>query len=210
MRSVLFVTERLRSRNASCRHLQALHAPEAQQTPALRAAQHAALYLRAQRSRHGKQLLAWLGRRPEHSAVMSPPITYVDGGSMRPLPAMNARSRRTSFICHPRPERCCCRRLARTPHVPSTCCLRTRRSSSPVHSCCVGCDCPSRWRPGIADRRAACATAGVLPARAIPLERICCEAGTRIAQNVLAWCAARRRCHHSQPCWQDRRATGWC
>ncbi|CAE7554919.1 unnamed protein product, partial [Symbiodinium pilosum] len=48
-RSLLFVTERLRSR------MQALRAPEAEQTPALRAAQHAAIYLRAQ----GFEVPAW-------------------------------------------------------------------------------------------------------------------------------------------------------
>ena len=134
---------------------------------------------------------------------MSLPITYVDGSGMRPLPAMSARSKRTSFTCHPRPKRCCCHRLARTPHMPSTtCCLRTRRSSSPahnsVHSCCVGCACPSRWRPGIAIAAASLTPGatiaqpalllGCSPARAIPLERalarVCREAGARVAQNV--------------------------
>ena len=68
----------------------------------------------------------------------------VDGSGTRPLPAMSARSGR--LTCHPRPDRCCYRKLAHITRVPSTSCPRTRSSSSPVHnsecSCCVGCACP--------------------------------------------------------------------
>ena len=156
---------------------------------------------KALKSWPGKPPLVWLGPHPRHRAAMSPPITCVDGSGMQPLPAMSARSRRTFLTCHPRPERCCCRRLARIPHVPSTCCLRTRRSSSLArssgYSCCVGYACLSRWRPGTAIAAASLTLGATIVqpaqllgcwARAIRLERalarVCRKAGARVAQNV--------------------------
>ena len=178
-RSLLFVTERLRSRS-HCTPLK----PSRLRHCEPRSMQQFTYVRKALKSRPGKPPLAWLGPHPRHRAAMSPSTICVDGSGMRPLPAMSARSRRTFLTCHPRPERCCCRRLARIPHVPSMCCLRMRRSSSLArssgHSCCVGCACLSRQIDPWGDHRAACATAGVLPARAIPLER----ALARVAQHV--------------------------
>ena len=124
-------TLHLRSRNASRRSCAPLRLSRLQRCEP-RSMQQFTYVRKALKSRPGKLPLVWLGLRPMHRAAMSPPITCVDGRGMRPLPAMSARSRRTFLTCRPRPERCCCRRLARTPRVPSTCCLRTTMSSSPV------------------------------------------------------------------------------
>ena len=145
---------RLTAPQVARRILQALRAAEAEQTPALRTAQQAAVYLCAQ-------------------------------GFEVPLKNRRRSAGRTFLTCRPRPERCCCRRPANTPRVPSTCCLRTTRSSSPIRfsvcPCCVGCALPLPLAPRhchyrgqldpLGDHRAACATAGVLPAQVIPLER---------------------------------------
>ena len=155
------------------------------------------------KARPGKPPLAWLGPHPRHRAAMSPPTTCVDGSGMRPLPAMSARSRRTFLTCHPRPERSASRALLLSQARPhSSRALNVLPTHEEVvipsaqfgYSCCVAsplaprhCHCRGQLDPW-GDHRAACATAGVLPARAIPLERalarVCREAGARVAQNV--------------------------
>ena len=65
--------------------------------------------------------------------------------------------------------------------------LLLRRLRLPLPLTPHACRCGGALDP-LGDHRAACATAGVLPSRAIPLERalarVCREAGARVAQNV--------------------------
>ena len=65
--------------------------------------------------------------------------------------------------------------------------LLLRRLRLPLALCLRTCRCGRSLDP-LGDHRAACATSGVLPTRALPLEhalaRVCREAGARVARNV--------------------------
>ena len=65
--------------------------------------------------------------------------------------------------------------------------LLLRRLRLPLALCPRTCRCGRSLGP-LGDHRAACATSGVLPTRALPLEhalaRVCREAGARVARNV--------------------------
>ena len=179
-RSLLFVTERLRSR------MQALRAPEAEQTPALRAAQHAAIYLRAQ----GFEVPAW-----ETAAGLAGPPPQAPRGDERALETHFSHlspASRALLLSQAGPHSSRALNVLPTHEevvIPSAQfrVLLLRRLRLPLPLAPRHCHCRGQLDPW-GDHRAACASAGVLPARAIPLERalarVCREAGARVAQNV--------------------------
>ena len=126
-------------------------------------------------------------------------VDYLRGGLAEPV--MSACSRRILLTFRQRLVPCC----SPKPDIPAVCLLSSpppTMSLSPAHSfgfCCfVGYVFPWRSAPAHAAaaeastllgvHRAACATSGVLPTRALPLEhalaRVCRKAGARVARNV--------------------------
>ena len=188
------------------RILHALHAPEAELTPALRAAQHAAVYLRAQ----GFEVPSWETAAgpagpPPHAPRGDEPADHLRGWQRHAASACDERGLET-HLSHLSPASRALLLSQAGPHssravnvlptheeliIPSAQFrvfllnrLRLPLPLAPRHCRCHG------HLDALGDHRAACATAGVLPARAIPLERalarVCREAGARVAQNRLA------------------------
>ena len=167
------------------RILQALRAPEAEQTPALRAAQHAAIYLRAQ----GFEVPAW-----ETAAGLAGPLPQAPRGD-EPADHLRGWQRRAASAC----DECALETHLSHLSPASRALLLSQAGPHPSRALNV---LPTHEEVVIpsaqfrvlllqldpwGDHRAACAT-GVLPARAILLERalacVCRKAGARVAQNV--------------------------
>ena len=143
------------------------------------------------------------------------------GSDSLPTLVTRARTRCTCLTLHRLLERSCCPKLGRfaarafdvTPTrddftIPSALfLLLLRRLRLPLPLAPRRCSCRGQL-DSLGDHRAACATSGVLPTRALPLEhaaaRVCRKAGATVARNIrLARheCrCARRRCPAHRSC----------
>ena len=177
-RSLLFATACLRS-----------------QTPALRAAQHAAVYLRAQ----GVEVPPWEtaagpAGAPPHAPRGDEGADHLRGWQRHAASACDERAlfshlspaSRALLLWQAGPHSS--RALSVLPTHEELIISSAQFRVLPLRPLAPGrCHCRGHF-DALGDHRAACATAGVLPARAIPLERalarVCRKAGARVAQNV--------------------------
>ena len=190
-----------RAPEAAARMLHALQGPLADSPPSAAAAQHAAVYLRAQ----GYTVPNWeeAMRPPADAPSREEPCDHLRGWQRRAAHACDERAFETLFSSLSPAARALLLSQA-GPHssraltvlpthedvtLPSAHfrVLLLRRLRLPLPLAPRACAC-RRPLDVLGDHRAACATAGVLASRAIPLERalarVCREAGARVARNV--------------------------